>query len=537
MIQSTELAKAVIRDLQLYQNLFESWQMEGCSWRKFSSEIVPMLLEDLANMQKVLDFLAKEEEAITAHILCENTQASLFEIVKTNRSISSKVQQIRYELLPLLAEILNDLYFWGLCYPDKERVHQYYQQDMSYLCPLPDVRQAKYDLTILVAAWNKLEYTQLCLKHLFQYLPEDLNYELILLNHGSSDGTKEYFESIHPTKQINFVKNNKSLSIIGRVIEGRNVMFLSNDVLLMPNVIENLLTCLHSDSKIACVMPACPNIANLSSIDIKYNDYEEMIAAATKNNQSNPKRWIQRARLNPPVLVARADEEAFYTFLGYRYPFFKERFVAFTDDAMAMVARKAGKKCILAEDSYVHHFGSVTVSNQKSQVYVEGIKAFEKYFGYNPWGDGVCYDYVLFDDLNYVFSEDQSVLGINLGYGDDLFQLKGRILENTPCKNVKMTHFEHKSLYKPEMIAFLDEYQSYHLIEELLSKIGQKTYHYIISNIDFPLSMQAFEKLTQALNPGGILVINNKSVKDIDIQSIISHQNQKWTYIVNNNSQ
>ena len=144
---------------------------------------------------------------------------------------------------------------------------------------------------------------------------------------------------------------------------------------------------------------------------------------------------------------------------------------------------------------------------------------------------------MLFDDLNYVFSEDQSVLGINLGYGDDLFQLKGRILENTPCKNVKMTHFEHKSLYKPEMIAFLDEYQSYHLIEELLSKIGQKTYHYIISNIDFPLSMQAFEKLTQALNPGGILVINNKSVKDIDIQSIISHHNQKWTYIVNNNSQ
>ena len=87
MIQSTELAKAVIRDLQLYQNLFESWQMEGCSWRKFSSEIAPMLLEDLANMQKVLDFLAKEEEAITAHILCENTQVSLFDIVKTNKKI------------------------------------------------------------------------------------------------------------------------------------------------------------------------------------------------------------------------------------------------------------------------------------------------------------------------------------------------------------------------------------------------------------------------------------------------------------------
>lgn len=516
MIQSTELAKAVIRDLQLYQNLFESWQMEGCSWRKFSSEIAPMLLEDLANMQKVLDFLAKEEEAITAHILCENTQVSLFEIVKTNRSISSKVQQIRYELLPLLAEILNDLYFWGLCYPDKERVHQYYQQDMSYLCPLPDVRQAKYDLTILVAAWNKLEYTQLCLKHLFQYLPEDLNYELILLNHGSSDGTKEYFESIHPTKQINFVRNNKSLSILGRVVEGRNVMFLSNDVLLMPNVIENLLTCLHSDSKIACVMPACPNIANLSSIDIKYNNYDEMIAAATKNNQSNPKRWIQRARLNPPVLMARADEEAFYTFLGYRYPFFKERFVAFTDDAMAMVARKAGKKCILAEDSYVHHFGSVTVSNQKSQVYVEGIKAFEKYFGYNPWGDGFCYDYELFSDFTYLSKERIDIMGINLGLGDNLFQLKCRLFEKTKCRKVKLTHYEFENYAFKQTRNLVDKYGTFRRLYDILEKECNQRFTYILVDATKEENPILYFQLFSLLSEDGILIIKSNNITNIE---------------------
>ena len=76
-----------------------------------------------------------------------------------------------------------------------------------YLEEAAQTGKYKYDVSVLILAYNHLDYTRRCVESFLQTVPPDLNYELILVNHGSSDGTKEYFEKIGPHKQLNIAVN------------------------------------------------------------------------------------------------------------------------------------------------------------------------------------------------------------------------------------------------------------------------------------------------------------------------------------------
>lgn len=91
----------------------------------------------------------------------------------------------------------------------------------------------------------------MCVESILAKIPEGLNYELILVNHGSDDGTKEYFESIHPNKQFDIAVNGGGVGAISKIVEGEFTFLVSNDVIVTPYAIENLLTCIRSDTKIA----------------------------------------------------------------------------------------------------------------------------------------------------------------------------------------------------------------------------------------------------------------------------------------------
>ena len=127
------------------------------------------------------------------------------------------------------------LYFWCSVYPDKKRIHEYYNNELISLCHNKYIDEAekngvyKYDLSIIVVGYNKLEHTKLCVENLLKYIPNNINYELILLNHGSTDNTKEYFEYVSPTKQLDLLKNGGSPTAVNRIVEGKYLLAISND--------------------------------------------------------------------------------------------------------------------------------------------------------------------------------------------------------------------------------------------------------------------------------------------------------------------
>lgn len=93
-------------------------------------------------------------------------------------------------------------------------------------------------LSIITLTYNKLEYTKKYIESLYKYTKD---FELIIVDNGSSDGTREYLKSLGNVKlilndeNVGFSKgNNQGLEIA----EGEYIGFLNNDILLYPNWFE-----------------------------------------------------------------------------------------------------------------------------------------------------------------------------------------------------------------------------------------------------------------------------------------------------------
>ncbi len=95
-------------------------------------------------------------------------------------------------------------------------------------------------LSIITLTCNKIEYTKKFIKSLYKYTND---FELIIVDNGSTDGTVEYLRTLPDAKLIlnkenlGFSKgNNQGIEIA----EGEYIGFLNNDILLYPNWFEKI---------------------------------------------------------------------------------------------------------------------------------------------------------------------------------------------------------------------------------------------------------------------------------------------------------
>lgn len=93
-------------------------------------------------------------------------------------------------------------------------------------------------LSVITLTYNKLEYTKKFVESLYKYTKD---FELIIVDNGSTDGTVEYLKNLKGIKTIfntgnlGFSKgNNQGIEIA----EGEYIGFLNNDILLYPNWFE-----------------------------------------------------------------------------------------------------------------------------------------------------------------------------------------------------------------------------------------------------------------------------------------------------------
>ncbi len=352
-------------------------------------------------------------------------------------------KKLQYECIPLLENMRMDFYYnaWVKFCKDEKEKKIYYDKLYDYFHnPYIEAAQItgeyKYDLTILVVAYNELVYTKQCITYLLKNIPSNIRYELILINHGSSDGTKEYFESLHPDKQIDIAINGGGFLQIHRIIEGRYILAITNDVLVMPNAIENMYKCIQSDDSIASVVATTPNIGNQQSIllDADYLESEKLERLAKENNISDPKRWEEKTRLFNPINLSRTAIflECIYgkgNSLGYVD-------FGWPDHKQAMIYRQKGYKSILAKDAYCYHYGQTTLKKERKseenaqKIFRKTRIKWLKEWHYDPSGYGQIWDEALYDKLVISDSTTYNILGINSGMGENLLKFKNLIREN-----------------------------------------------------------------------------------------------------------
>lgn len=433
--------------------------------------------------------------------------------------------KLEFELLALLDELYLNLYYECEIKGDLKKQKRFNEgkgkilSTNAYIEEYHQKNQYKYDVSIIIIAYNNLEYTKKCISAVLENTPIEINYELILINHGSSDGTKEYFETIGCTKQIDLKNNGLGLPILRRIVEGKYVCTISNDVIVGVNYLENMIKCIESDPKIMWVVPTTTNVSNLQTIPCEFSNFEEMKGFCQKNNISDSYRWEQRVRLCNPIELTRSSDMFLPGGPGKAPISFRK--IGFGDDIASLLIRRKGGKCILAKDAFCFHFGSVTVKEDKNYLNAEHIYSSRKniisYYGVDPWGTGFCFSPELIAELPCDNRDSTSILGIGCGFGSNPLKIREAIKENKYNLDVQITNILLNQIYLEDVKSVSDIIYSAKNSQDIIKYIKNKQYDYIVME-EYPSSFDILElinKIKKSLLPCGYfcILINDENIR------------------------
>lgn len=253
-------------------------------------------------------------------------------------------------------------------------------------------KNEKYEATIVVVAYNRLDKTKECIENILKYT-KGINYNLILIDNGSTDGTFEYFKALEYDKTyiLRFTKNiggNPVLSFINFRWVSEYLIFVPNDLIVTEHWLDNMLTIARSDKKIGMVNPMSTNVSNCQQTDIVFTTLEDFQKKAAAFNKSDPAKWQERLRL---VTLATLFTKECLLAVGHVMDcgFVHD----FGDDEISFRVRRAGYKAVLAGDVVIHHNHDFRNLEGKDPVKFQqsletGRKNFQKKFlGVDAWDD------------------------------------------------------------------------------------------------------------------------------------------------------
>lgn len=362
------------------------------------------------------------------------------EILKESLNINSNFFDSLYNLGYIYHEkgyLESALYFFKRALQEMPCQNQYDSDIQTHINQLEEqleeFNKKRYTsksvlVSIVILAYNQLEYTKLCVDSLYKYTPH-IEFELITVDNGSSDGTKEYFEWLPNTKKVHFSENvGGARALNGGVsrADGEYLVFLSNDLIVTSHWLDNLLSCIKSDPQIGMVVPACSASSNFQQVNLEYKSIAEMQCIARQYNVSNANKWEERIRLITYGYITRT--KLFFE-VGQVETAYSQG--GFDDDDFSFKMRRKGYKLIFAKDTFWHHFGSVTISMdyKKHNLLERNRKIFFNKFGVDAWDDANFNPEIL-EVINYPPNpQNIKILGIGNSCGANILQIKNSLRE------------------------------------------------------------------------------------------------------------
>ncbi|MCM1003745.1 MAG: glycosyltransferase family 2 protein [Candidatus Gastranaerophilales bacterium] len=202
-------------------------------------------------------------------------------------------------------------------------------------------------LSIITLTYNKLDYTKKFIESLYKYTTD---FELIVVDNGSTDGTIEYLKSLSNIKTIfnsenqGFSKgNNQGLEIA----QGEFIGFLNNDILLSPDWFKEIEKIFQSQNA-AFVSPRQINPYYDKANEKNYLKYFE------KQNYTKPYAKDFDECVFSCVITKRSVIDKIGSFDENYSPAF------FEDNDLKFRAINSGYDVFVANTCCFFHFGSVT---------------------------------------------------------------------------------------------------------------------------------------------------------------------------------
>lgn len=475
-------------------------------------------------IEEILKFLCRSD--INAEVSEKYCYNIIYSIEKIEKDIE-KIQKIfSYEIFPFCKELKINLYFETVISIDKNQLENYIKERENAISEFAKSNndnkcKYKYKTTIIVVAYNKLDYTKKAIESIYQNTDfTNNNAELITINNGSTDGTEEYFESLPNEKKINLKVNILGNGAYKHLVEGKYFVGFSNDVVATPRWLENLIKCIESDEKIFWVVPTCNEdaISNAQGVKIDYenslNSIDKIYDFGDKYNFSNRLLWEERNILMPFIWLGRSRIFEYFDLVDKSY--LKHEFV---DDDLSTSLRRLGLKQILAKDTFMHHFGSVTLGEARKDKSLENMReVYYKKWGVDAWdsrGEVEGFEHLIKYDIYY----NPKILFIEPKFGANTLNIK-KMLRDKGIKVSKMVAAIFDKRYLPDARYMYDQIIAVDSTEELIEdkeKYSLISFGTYINEIEKEDIIKFLESLYHKLENKGQIIFTIKNFRNAKI--------------------
>ena len=238
--------------------------------------------------------------------------------------------------------------------------------------------------SIIIPTYNRKDLLLQCLDSIEAHTSSP--YEIIVVDNGSEDGTAEAVR--RRRRPIRLTVHNQNLGFARAIntglmmAKGRYIVLLNNDVLVTERWLDQLLHCLNQHPDAAAVGPVTNYISGEQQISVPYGeDIAAMQAYAAAHNVTDPAKWRETDRL---VGFCLAFPRSTFEQIGY----FDEGYAIgnYEDDDWVARLRLQGKKQVIAGDTFIHHYGSMTMKGLGERGFAE-VDARNHDFFAEKWGE------------------------------------------------------------------------------------------------------------------------------------------------------
>jgi len=259
------------------------------------------------------------------------------------------------------------------------------------------ITQARPDVSIVMPVFNKLELTQVCIASLHAVAVHQ-TFEIIVVDNGSSDGTAEWLveQELHGLlRRINNPENlgfAQGCNLGAAASEGRYILFLNNDMEVLPGWLEPMVTCLDQDPQVgitgACLIFGDQKIQHggVAMLDDRFDG--ESIIGGTHISYMQPldAQGARRNQVNQAVTGAclMIRPEIFREIGGFDETYWNGN----EDVDMCLKAGELGWKVVYMGDSLIFHYESQSGPERWTQT-----KANEAYFN-KVWRGRLKVDFI-----------------------------------------------------------------------------------------------------------------------------------------------